>query len=899
MNCHQNIPSGLKEKWKKLIDLIAEVNQIPVTFFQYFNGSGEFFSIHSKSNPLNKQKNNVAEIFTPAIFFSEENVELSKNFYNQDHSGALLELGISAIYGVPVYCKEKIITGTLAMFQVKKTSFTDKQKKNLMKLSELFTDDLLLYSDTEEKDNFMKNILEQARDIIYRMSVQTGKYEYINPACHQITGYHPEEFYNDPSLLSKIIHPDSKDYLDKEMEKLLKGDITENYDFRIINKKGEVRCINQRNVIVRDSKGNPIAIEGIASDFTEIRKHESLIGLQNELSLKLLNRTRIESILEAAFESVLQISGMDSGGIYLFDDKTGALEMVLSKGLSKKFVKSISSFPSESIPSKIVLKGEPVYGANPVLTDNEIVKSENLKVVAIIPINTSDKRTIGSFNIASHSISEIPVYTKEALETIVRQTGNAIERAKSHIKLEQSEERYRLLVENSPSVTWTADENGKIVFISSNIEKITGFNSEEMILKDKSSLFSLVYEPDLHFIQKAYKKLIKENIPFELDFRIRTKDGRLIWIQNKADIFKIEKEKTYAFGTFTDISNLKQVQIDLKNERDKARNYFNIAGVILISLDKNGKIEAINKKGCEILGYDEKAINGKNWFDSFIPAHNKKFLKDSFISLIRGDIDSMESYENLIINSKGEERLIAWSNTLIKDPEGNIVGTLSSGEDITERKQNQQKLFNAVIHAEEEERSRIAKDLHDGVSPVLSTLKLYVQSLVISQDDKIKETLISRISDTINETISSIKEISNNLSPHILHNFGYVTAIESFINRLKDIKHVNFEFKSDFEGRFDEKIEITLYRVTIELINNTLKHANANKILIVFNKNNNFVVHYEDDGKGFDPEKVIVEKRGMGLFNMKNRIESLNGVVNVTSKNGTGTSIDIIIPIND
>ncbi|NJK84795.1 MAG: PAS domain S-box protein [Bacteroidales bacterium] len=278
-------------------------------------------------------------------------------------------------------------------------------------------------------------------------------------------------------------------------------------------------------------------------------------------------------------------------------------------------------------------------------------------------------------------------------------------------------------------------------------------------------------------------------------------------------------------------------------------------------MNQNGEIEDINKKGCEILGYKKREILGKNWFDHCLPESIRTETKNSFFKLIQGKIKNLQYYENLVLTRNKQERLIAWNNTIIKDADGNITGTLSSGEDITERKQNQQKLFNAVIHAEEEERSRIAKDLHDGVSPVLSTLKLYVQSFVMSKDENLKETLISRISDTINETISSIKEISNNLSPHILHNFGYTIAVESFINRIKDIKKVNFHFEYDFDSRFDEKIEITLYRVTIELINNSLKHSNAGNIKIVFNKNSYFIVNYDDDGNGFDPEKAIGEKK--------------------------------------
>jgi PAS domain S-box-containing protein len=127
-------------------------------------------------------------------------------------------------------------------------------------------------------------------------------------------------------------------------------------------------------------------------------------------------------------------------------------------------------------------------------------------------------------------------------------------------------------------------------------------------------------------------------------------------------------------------------------ERDKAQQYLDIAGVMLVAIDAEGKITLINRKGCEILGCEEDKILGQNWFDSCLPSEINDSVKSVFDQLIAGEVEPVEYYENPVVTKSGEERLIAWHNTVLRDEAGNIAGTLSSGEDITERAQAEEAL---------------------------------------------------------------------------------------------------------------------------------------------------------------------------------------------------------------
>jgi PAS domain S-box-containing protein len=154
---------------------------------------------------------------------------------------------------------------------------------------------------------------------------------------------------------------------------------------------------------------------------------------------------------------------------------------------------------------------------------------------------------------------------------------------------------------------------------------------------------------------------------------------------------------------------LKQSNQKIIQERDKANQYLDIAGVMLLLLNSSGKVAKINKKGCEVLGYSENEIVGKDWFETFLPQNLSDDVRNVFEEIMKGKIKLSESYENTIINKNGEERHIAWNNVLLYDDEGKPTGTLSSGEDITERKLSEDKIrnINAELEQKIEERTKL------------------------------------------------------------------------------------------------------------------------------------------------------------------------------------------------
>lgn len=161
---------------------------------------------------------------------------------------------------------------------------------------------------------------------------------------------------------------------------------------------------------------------------------------------------------------------------------------------------------------------------------------------------------------------------------------------------------------------------------------------------------------------------------------------------------------TDAVYIIRDITERRRAEKALNKERDMAQKYLDVAGVIMVALDSDGRVRLMNRKGCEILGYTESEIIGKNWFDSFLPESEPDRVKAVFRKLMAGEIEPVEYFENPILTKDGSERLIAWHNTVIRNETGDITAILSSGADITERK----KAERALEESEEKYRSLVA-----------------------------------------------------------------------------------------------------------------------------------------------------------------------------------------------
>nr|MBC8486391.1 sensor histidine kinase [Bacteroidota bacterium] len=207
------------------------------------------------------------------------------------------------------------------------------------------------------------------------------------------------------------------------------------------------------------------------------------------------------------------------------------------------------------------------------------------------------------------------------------------------------------------------------------------------------------------------------------------------------------------------------------------------------------------------------------------------------------------------------------------------------------RVKSESRILSTIIKTEEKERRRFAKDLHDGLGPLLSSVKMSVSALYQSGQNDVDKKIIDNMELVVNEALSSIKEISNNLSPHILDNFGLLSAVKSFAEKVSISKTIDIDINSNLNNkRFDYNVEVILYRVICELVSNTIKHASAKTINIdLYLTGKVLSLYYYDNGVGFNVDEVInSEIEGMGYANILSRIKSINGTFEIESGKNEG-----------
>lgn len=225
---------------------------------------------------------------------------------------------------------------------------------------------------------------------------------------------------------------------------------------------------------------------------------------------------------------------------------------------------------------------------------------------------------------------------------------------------------------------------------------------------------------------------------------------------------------------------------------------------------------------------------------------------------------------------------------------------LALQKQIIEKKAMQQKMINAVILTEEKERRRFASDLHDGLGPVLSAINLFFQAYLDVADSEGKAEIEAKLKKTIDSAIVDVSRISHNISPHIIEHYGLATALDSFIKPIVSSAKLTCDVDYGSVQRFDLEKELSLYRTLTELINNTVRHAEASHIALRMTVvEGQLRVHYEDNGKGFDLDERMRNKKGIGLRSIHNRIHSIGGKITLKSIQNHGMQADIDIPYEE
>lgn len=477
-------------------------------------------------------------------------------------------------------------------------------------------------------------------------------------------------------------------------------------------------------------------------------------------------------------------------------------------------------------------------------------------------------------------------------------------------QMKESELFYRTLIADSLDGMILTNADGKITFCSPSVKNVLGFHVSEIIGKNA---FEFVHPDDAAYAFTSFQKEVKENPEVKyITVRLLKNTGEWIWCMVRGHNLLENSYINSIVIYFHDDSLRKRTQDALKESESRFRSLVRDLQIGVFLSDGNGSILMCNQALSSMLSIPEEWVVGKNVYD--IISDDVINEKNEFLPLeqrpLTQTLQSKKTIKDVVIGllhpiTKERCWILVNSNPIL-DEEGSVKYVVCSVMNLTERKKLEQKLVTdqishqrqltqATIDGQEKERREIGKELHDNVGQQLTSIKLFLDLAKNTADEATLEMVnmaIKGVSDAINE----VRAMSRSLVPHTLKDLGLKESINELIDsfsrtQLLTIALDDLEFDEDI---LPENQKLTLFRIVQEQLNNIIKHAQADHVLIkLFNNSDGILLEIKDDGNGFDIEKI---RKGLGFINIKNRAELFNGNAEIFSKPGKGCLLKVFFP---
>lgn len=257
-------------------------------------------------------------------------------------------------------------------------------------------------------------------------------------------------------------------------------------------------------------------------------------------------------------------------------------------------------------------------------------------------------------------------------------------------ELRESEEKYRLLVENIPDVVWITDESGRTSYISPNIEKVYGYTPDEIYADGEDIWFGRIHTADVGFVAEAFDQLFTENRVFDIEYRIKRKDGQWIWLHDRSIATEEKNGLKIAYGLFSDITERKKIEDALRKSEEKFRDLTESTSDWVWEVNEGGIYTYASPKVKDLLGYEPQEIIGKTPFD-LMPNEEAKQVAEEF-GAVANARRPFAGLENTNLNKDGRRVVLETSGMPIFDGEGKFRGYRGIDRDITERKKAEEAL---------------------------------------------------------------------------------------------------------------------------------------------------------------------------------------------------------------
>ncbi|MFM1875454.1 MAG: hypothetical protein RL266_1191, partial [Bacteroidota bacterium] len=505
-------------------------------------------------------------------------------------------------------------------------------------------------------------------------------------------------------------------------------------------------------------------------------------------------------------------------------------------------------------------------------------------------------RTEGSFvnNNGEHlevifSLNVLPGH-EETLSLVLISAVDVTDSKQMASELSNIKHRYQSIVEAQTEMICRLNANGKILFKNMAFSRFFDFKQP-----DENGKFTTLFPPDeLEVCEKKLRSLSagSPNIVFEL--YNYDEEGNLVWQEWSVTAFFGSSGILLGYQVVgTDVTSRKMAQDALAASEARWRSVFNYADDLILTLNTDGYILSIN----EYVGIPKEKRWAGRTIEEVLPSESANRLHDLLHSVVINSSPIKTEIE-LDLSRNGQRTTFGIALSPITHGK-RVISVVCIARDITDMKKLEKQTKEALIEGQEKERMRVSQELHDGLGQLFTAIKLNLQQIRSNIDLSTNQTLsegFDMLEGNIAVAFNEVRNISRNLMPDVLWQFGLKPAVEDLVDKWNSTSEMKLFLEMvEMDHRFSHDLEKALFRVCQELINNAIRHSKASNIYVqLINHGNSLMLMVEDDGVGFD---LDADATGFGLQNIRSRVEVFGGVLDIDSATGQGTVTTIEIPL--
>ncbi len=458
--------------------------------------------------------------------------------------------------------------------------------------------------------------------------------------------------------------------------------------------------------------------------------------------------------------------------------------------------------------------------------------------------------------------------------------------------LRESEERFSLAIRGSADGIWDwTDVRQDVQWWSPRFYELLGYEPGE-IEPRFSTFIKLLHPADRQRTQRPVTSHLEPDIQNGIEHRLRTKSGEYRWFRARAEVSRDERGNPVRMtGCLEDIHERKRMEDAFRSEHEFSEQMINTAQNIILVLNTDGCIVRYNPFMEQLSGWSLEEVRGHDWFDTFLPERDRQRIRDLFRRALKA---RTRVNTNPILTKEGCEREIEWSDATLTNKNGQVIGLLCTGQDVTPRKA----LERHVLEIANEEQRRIGQDLHDGVGQELTGLAMMADALstTMARRGEDEAAVAEKLADGLKRAVGLVRALSRGLNPVEVDPLGLQSALLELSQRVAELYSVPCLFHCDDHVLVpDAEISTQLYRIAQEAVNNAAKHAKARELQITLEKDDGRIrLRVTDDGVGIQDNR----NAGLGMRSMGYRAGVIGGELHVRPGPRGGTIVECTLPAN-